>query len=297
MKDFMLGKKTEEYRPKINTEDVDQEIVTEPKKKSRKEIKIRKKRNKKKGKRRRNRNYLLWIFLILIIIAAVVVFLSSDFFNVKKITVEGVTKYQPEDIVELSKMKMGDNIFAIENSKGTKKVEELPYVKSTSVKRQLPDEIIFQVEERQPQAAVFFEKEYYVVDEEKVVVDTFDSVETIPIIENIKVKKSEEGQELNIENSKLLEKNLEIIVEGKSANINFYSVGINAKNDENVEAASSVLYITPTLICRGKVEEVLAVIKGGYFEEMLATLEQRNITRGTITVYGDDKCVFSPEIK
>ncbi len=296
MKNFMAGKNTEEYQPYGNVENQNPEEKTTRSTKKRKEERIRKKRKKKKGKRRRNKNYLLRIFFVLIFVIAVVLFLSSDFFNVDKITIEGVTKYEPETVLEMSKMKIGDNIFTVEDKDGTEKVESLPYVKSTTIKRQLPNEVIYQIEEREPQAAIMYNKEYYIIDEEKIVVDTLAEENSLTIIEDIEVKKTEEGKELNSEEPVTIEKSLEIITVGKKNEFNFSSVTVDIPKGADAEEATCRINITPSLICIGNVEKVISVINKGYLEDVLATLDERKVSRGTITVNDDNQCVFSPEI-
>jgi cell division protein FtsQ len=84
-------------------------------------------------------------------------FTQSAFFNIKKIEISGQNRTSNSEILDQSELKTGKNILKINLFLIEKKIMSLPWVKSVSVKRQLPSTLVISIVEHQPLAIVKIE--------------------------------------------------------------------------------------------------------------------------------------------
>lgn len=113
------------------------------------------------ARRRRNRRYrrsrltvpfrILSFFLICgAIVAALILF-----FKVQTITVAGNSRYTTEEILAVTDIEQGENLFLINKYAVASAITgQLPYVESVQIRRVLPDGIVIEVQECEPVAAV-----------------------------------------------------------------------------------------------------------------------------------------------
>ncbi len=82
---------------------------------------------------------------------------QSAFFHIKKIEISGQQRTTDSEILDLSDIKTGKNILKLNLFFIEKKIESHPWVKSVSVKRQLPSTLVISIVEHQPLAIVKIE--------------------------------------------------------------------------------------------------------------------------------------------
>jgi cell division protein FtsQ len=82
---------------------------------------------------------------------------QSAFFHIKKIKISGQHRTSNSEILDLSDVKTGENILKLNLLVVEKKIESHPWVKSVSVKRQLPSTLVISIVEYQPLAIVKIE--------------------------------------------------------------------------------------------------------------------------------------------
>ncbi len=255
----------------------------------------RKRKRKNSKKRKRSKNYLKRILFFMVIMFCLWAVLSSDIFAVDKIQVEGINYYTKEEILELGQMKTGENIFSIKNNEGLEAIENLLYVKDVEIKKNLPNEITINVTEREPIAVVQGEKKYYLIDAEKIVLEVLDAGDEETKIEKVKVEEGKVGEEIKVDDREILEESLKIAYEAHKNGTKLY--GIQLDYDEKNKNYIGNIYIYANLVCKGDVEDILRVISEGYLEEIVKTLDERNIKRGTLTVTKSNEINFSLEMK
>ncbi len=251
--------------------------------------------NRIKKKRKKSKNYLLRIFIIVVILIALAAFLLSDIFNVEKISTSGLTKYQENTIIKMSNMNVGDNIFTIKDSAGIKRVEALPYIRGVRINRILPDEVIIEVEEREPIAVVQYDGKYILLDKEMFFLEIVEEVDNVALIENIVLKESEIGEKVLLEEELILEKSLELIYSGYIKEHSFEKVEVIYNTE--TETLDAIIYITEVMVYKGEYYAVLGTISNGYLMEILNVLESENRKRGTLTMSNDGEVLFSPELE
>lgn len=88
--------------------------------------------------------------------------LSSEYFSVTLVRVENQQRLGQEEILALSDIRQGTNIFDLDLDMIGRKIEENPWVSSARVERVFPDEVVIRITEREPQAIVTLDYLYYV---------------------------------------------------------------------------------------------------------------------------------------
>lgn len=106
---------------------------------------------KKLSKNKKLKVFVYWFFVLIIlaVMGFVIYYLTTDAkFNVSKIIVSKCEKYTSEEIIEASGLQLGQNIFKISKSEIISKIEQLPYVESCKIDRNLPSVLKLNVKER-----------------------------------------------------------------------------------------------------------------------------------------------------
>lgn len=104
----------------------------------------------RKKRRRRRRSRFGFLMKLLCIIAVVVALTmgATVFFRVEEIVVSGNSRYSPEEIVEVSGIRNGDNLYGINKNKISGEMrQQLPYIEGVSIRRSLPNTILINVTE------------------------------------------------------------------------------------------------------------------------------------------------------
>ncbi len=122
------------------------------------------------ARRRRNRRYrrsrltvpfrILSFFLICgAILAALLLF-----FKVQTVTVAGNSRYTQEEILAVTDIQEGENLFLINKYAVASAITgQLPYVEAVQIRRSLPDGIVIEVQECEPVAAVVQGEEAWLI--------------------------------------------------------------------------------------------------------------------------------------
>ncbi len=159
---------------------------------------------KNKTKKKKKKNFIPLILIVLLIIAVGCVCLFTDIFNIEKIEVqginvayvssgldniqdledvipndnvtsylaeEGMAYYSIEDIISMSGITMGNNMFKENLNVAVEKIQAAPYVKSANIVRKFPNALIINVEERIFRAFVDYVGSYVCIDDTGFVVN------------------------------------------------------------------------------------------------------------------------------
>jgi len=99
----------------------------------------------KRGRRIRLAIVIVGFFLALSVIIVPIIFFTV--FRVKNVQLEGSTLYTQEEIMEASGIENGENLFFANVEKGAQAVEKnLPYADNVTIKKKLPNTLVFYVE-------------------------------------------------------------------------------------------------------------------------------------------------------
>lgn len=124
---------------------------------------VKLKNYKKRAKRNKIRRKILLFFLILIIL--IIILLYAPFMKVKNINCIGNETITDEEIISLSKICIGNNIFRINKSKAIDCIDNISYIKNVTIDRKLPSTVNINVEECRVRAYILNNKEYVYIDE------------------------------------------------------------------------------------------------------------------------------------
>jgi len=99
-------------------------------------------------------------------------FYNSEYFKIKSIDIQDNDHYEDEDVTELMGGIIGINIFEVDK----KEIEdilaaELNWVKGAELSKIFPDKVIIKLVERKPCIRIVCRDEYFLVDDEGVVLD------------------------------------------------------------------------------------------------------------------------------
>ena len=122
--------------------------------------------SKKKIKKKKGSNRIFFIFFLLIAIGGFIYFIKSDFFIIEHIYVQGANTIAKEEILEISGVKTGDNIFSFKATEVQQAVMSIPNVKNVSVVRTYPNTVKIIVVERSAFMVINSNGMYYAIDEE-----------------------------------------------------------------------------------------------------------------------------------
>ncbi len=171
-------------------------------------------------KRRRKRGIKKAIFTIIFLTTVlIVVCLKAPFFNIKGFNVVGNKIISKENIINLSGVQVGNNIFYI-NSRAIKEtIKTNPYIKDVKIKRKLPDVVIFEVKERNAYFYTQFKDNYFIIDKDTRLLEKRNNIKNMNLVRlegievsNVKIgdviyKEEDRHRILINEFSKLIESN------------------------------------------------------------------------------------------
>lgn len=148
---------------------------------------------------RRERALRTFYFLLVVVMLAVLVTLSlTVLFKIENISVVGDEIYSKEQIIQLSELKTGENIFRTNIAQAQARIEQaLSYVESAIVRRKLPSTIEIEIKKALPCAAVRTSGQYAIISKKgKVLERGLDIPDGAVIFEGVEVESAEVGAQL-----------------------------------------------------------------------------------------------------
>lgn len=162
--------------------------------------------------------YVVFLFIICIFTAF---FLASSFFQIKFIAVNGNNNVTREEIIKLSSIYYGENIFRINKRNSMKNIFQNPYVKMIKIKRGIPNRVVIDIIERDIMAYVPYVGSYLNIDEEGMILEINPAIKRpdLPVVKGLKFETFKVGEFLSIENKEQFATTTMLIKEIKSAGI------------------------------------------------------------------------------
>lgn len=221
--------KKDEFELKLGIEDEEIKTKKKPTKKLTKKQEIAKK--KKKAVFR----LIKWTTFILILIGGGVYFLLSPFFNIKNIEIVGNQKLTNDEIISLSQIQLDENTFKIVKNKVKKNIKQSAYVENVKVKRNLPNTITIEVEERTPTYMIAFANAYAYINNQGYFLEISKNKLELPILTGFLTKEEDiqEGNRLCLEDLQRLDDVLQIMKSATSNEIANLVTKINIANKQN----------------------------------------------------------------
>lgn len=239
-----------------------------------------------KKKKRRKKRYLLRLLIIILACTGIYFAVHIDYFTVDGIAVAGNKDIPDEEIVKLSKISTGENIFDVHPWFAEKKIKKNLYIEDVNVRRKLPNKIEITVEERTCRAQFVSGKKFVVTDREGMVIDIAKEEQKATLVENVKVEKAELEDDIKVKPSGSYKKAMELIRVTEEGDLYFKKLNIA---DEKVDA-----YIYDGLVCRGTYSNLIDCIESGTLKTVVFDLYQKGVESGVINIGSNDYCSFTP---
>lgn len=158
---------------------------------------------------------ILFSLILLFLVSGAIIFLTG-IFNISSIDVAGNQGLTREEIVRLSGIQYGKNIFLLSEKAAMRGIFKNPYVKLIKIERKIPNRILINIVERKPGFKLPYVGSFVILDEEGVVVEVLPiggrEVE-VPVVEGLKFSDFKVGEKLNIENKTAFDTLMKVVVE------------------------------------------------------------------------------------
>jgi cell division protein FtsQ len=231
--------------------------------------------------------YVVLLFIICIFTAF---FLSSSFFQIKFIAVNGNKNVAREEIVKLSSIYYGENIFRINKKNSMKSIFQNPYVKMIKIRRIIPNKVVIDIIEREIMAYVPYVGSYLNIDEEGMILEINPAIKRpdLPVVKGLKFDTFKVGENLKIENKEQLSTTTLLIKEIKNAGMLSMVSEIDVADLSNIKL---------------KIKEGIKANLGGtdklnykinFARSIIEDIKKQNL-KGTIEMGHKGNPVFTPE--
>lgn len=231
--------------------------------------------------------YVITLFIICIFVAF---FISSSFFEIKFLVVEGNKNVSREEIIRLSSIYYGENIFRINKKNSMKNIFQNPFVKMIKIKRVIPNKVVIDIIEREVIAYVPYVGSYLNIDEEGMILEINPAIKKpeLPIVRGMKFETFKVGEFLNIEDKEQFSVATLLISEIKNAGI------ISAVSEIDLTDLSNIkLKIKEGINANlGSIDNISYKIN---FTRAIIEDATRQQLRGTIEMSHKGNPVFKPE--
>lgn len=253
-----------------------------------KTVKGAKKTKKQKPKSKKSK-IIKWTCLALLLIAAIIMFLLSSVFNIKEIVVINNNRVPEEEIITLSSLQTGVNMFKTSKSTISKNIKTNPYVEDVKITRGLTGTITLDITERIPTFMLKFSNAFVYINNQGYMLEITETPLELPVIVGFSTSAEEikEGNRLCVEDLKKLDDVIKLIESAKLNKLENLITQIDISDSNN--------YILT-------LESEQKTVQFGEFSnisiKMLkieAVLEQEKGNKGEIYFQDPDKTVFREE--
>lgn len=238
-------------------------------------------------RKHRKKHYLLRLLILLVLIAAAYLVSQMDHFDVNGIAVIGNEEVSDEEIIKLSQIKTGESVFKVHPLLVQHKIKKNLYIESVNVNRNLPDKVEIIVKERSLLAQFHKDAKFVVTDSEGMVLDISKEERQATLIEGVTVTGAEKKETIQIKEAQGLERAMELLNTTDENDLFFKRVVFRGSK---VDA-----YIYDELKCAGKYDHIISAIRSGTLKKVVYDLYQKGEEKGTINVYNNDYCFFTPK--
>lgn len=204
------------------------------------------KRAERQRKRRKKRIITSFIAIILLLIVVGITLSLTVFFKIEKISVAGSKIYSSEEIIKMSPVKVGDNMFAFSSEKLIVNVRnKLPYISNIEIKRSFEGHLKLNIRDAKEKLCFVNDKDFYILDEHGFVLNIYDEAPKKLILINGMEAELSVGNYIVYKNEKkqeILESLLSLAEKSKINKIDIsdeYSINVTVDNRFEVSLGTS----------------------------------------------------------
>lgn len=176
-------------------------------------------KKRKNPKKKKNLKFVKWIIIIILFILAVTLFMMSSIFNIKQIVVINNSKITSGEIISLSKLTTGINMFKTTNRSIRNGIKESAYVEDVKIKRNVNGTVTLDIKERKPTYMLKFENTYVYINNQGYMLEISETSLEVPIITGFSTSNEEikVGNRLNVDDLNKLDDVIKIIEASKNS--------------------------------------------------------------------------------
>lgn len=239
--------------------------------------------------KKRKKHPFLRLLVIIGVIVGIALFLRSNFFSIKTISVEGNHYYTAEEVIDIGDVKTGGNIFwGIGKGRIKKRLLNNVYFEDVTIKRKLPNEIVVVVKEKKQIAAFVYGDEYVIIDNDATVLRKSEVAPKLTLLTGLNISKIKVGEKIEAVQKDRLKSMLTMLETMEKGDLYFKRIDIS----QNVIKA----YISDTLVCKGTTKQLVTNIENGNLQKVVNNLIKTNVNQGTISLGNHDFISYSSEI-
>lgn len=236
---------------------------------------------------RKKKHYLVRFLIVAAVVTVFICFINSDFFGLREINVEGNRFYNREQIINLSEVRFGDNLFFGESIRNIPEtLQENAYFTDVKVKRSLPSGIVIKVKERKQIASFVYGDEFVVIDREGTVLRKSEVNPKLTTVYGLTISRLHPGEKIEAEEETVLNVTLKLLNAMDDGNIFFKKI--------NMSKVVIKAYINDNLIVKGTPKQIISSLEKGDLQKVVNNLISSGTTRGTINMGDHNYMSFSP---
>lgn len=238
-------------------------------------------------KKRRKKRYLLKFIVIIAVIAGLYAGLHIDRFDINGIAVGGNKEISDEEILKLSGISNGDNIFDTHPWFVERKIKKNLYIETVDVRRKLPDKIEIIVKERSGKAQFVMGDKYVITDNTGMVLEVSSDVRNVTTVSGVTVTGVELEKTVKVKEISEYSKAMSLIKAAEEGDLYFKSIDMNSSQ------VTAKVY--KKLRCQGQYSNFMNVIENQTLKAVIFDLYQKGKDCGVISIGSNDYCSFSPK--
>jgi cell division protein FtsQ len=238
-------------------------------------------------KKRKKKHTFLKAFIVIAFLVAVFFVIRSDLFEIRTISVSGASHYKYDQIIKLSDIKKGDNLWKSKVRKAEKALEKDPYIKSADVKRKPLHQLDIRVQERKELFGVRAGKYYLVCDKDGIILNKVKELPAVTVLQKLRVENGKAGEALVPQQKTVLEDSISLLETMAKYDVVCTNVEIE---DVNIRA-----YLNDQFLMKGSYKNLIGGMK--YLKTVISDLQGKGVVTGTLIVSGTETCVYSPEVQ
>lgn len=249
------------------------------------------KKKKQSKKKKIGLKIFKWTSILILITTAIIFFMMSSVFNIKGIVVSNNNKISSEEIIKLSGLTTGINMFKTSNNAIRNSIKTNPYIENVKIKRDVRGTVELEVEERIATYMLKFANAYVYLNNQGYMLEITDTPLELPMIIGFETpaESIKEGNRLIVEDLKKLEDVIKIIESAKNNSL--------ANIITEVNIADSTNYIL-TIASESKTVQFGDISNINVkLLKIEALIEQEKGVAGEIYFQDSEKTVFREEVK
>lgn len=209
----LTPKKEEKTKAKKRNNNKNKKNNIKKKNANKKKLQQSKNITKDKPKKRMLLKFVKLLFVILILLTAIVIFMLSSIFNIKEIKVVNNNKISTEEIINLSTLKIDNNMFKTTNKTIRNNIKTNAYIENVKIKRSINGIVTLDIIERKPTYMLKFANAYVYINNQGYMLEMSETPLELPTITGFKTPSEQikEGNRLEIEDLKKLEDVIKIM--------------------------------------------------------------------------------------